>query len=245
MLIEAGLSRDRWQPLWSSFDDEYYLRHRAEEVAWHTEVLIRDPEPKNLIVDANNSIADGLTVLMVYANRSRRSFVRTTATLDDLGLNVVDARIIPVTEDRHLNTYCVLDAAGQQIADGAPLDELKARIVRSLQASESQPIKVNRRTPRQVRVFSTPVQITITQDPANERTVIELVASDRPGLLYQVGQVFENVGVSLQNAKVATIGERAEDVFFVTTDDNAPLDDALCSALAAALQKALSDNGSS
>jgi [protein-PII] uridylyltransferase len=198
-----------------------------------------------LIVDANNSIADGLTVLMVYANRSRRSFVRTTATLDDLGLNVVDARIIPVPEDRDLNTYCVLDASGQQIADGAPLDELKARIVRALEAAESQPIRVNRRTPRQVRVFSTPVQIAITQDSASERTVIELVAGDRPGLLYQVGQVFEDLDIALQNAKVATIGERAEDVFFVTTEDNAPLNDALCAELAAALEKALSDHAGS
>ena len=189
----------------------------------------------------SNWIADGLTVLMVYAERRRRPFIRTTATLDDLGINVVDARIIPLIGEQRLHTYCILDASGQQIADGEPLEELKDRIRQALERNDPRPIRVNRRTPRQVRMFTTPVQVSISQERANQRTVIELVAGDRPGLLFQVGQVLFEHDVDLQNAKVATIGERAEDVFFVTTEDNEPLDEALCKTLGEALEKALSD----
>jgi [protein-PII] uridylyltransferase len=81
----------------------------------------------------------------------------------------------------------------------------------------------------------------MSPDRANPRTVIELVAADRPGLLYQVAQVLDRHDVHLQNAKVATIGERAEDVFFVTTADNRPLDEAQCATLRDALIEALSD----
>lgn len=242
LLMESGIEPDRWQALWSTFSDEYYLRHRAEEVAWHTSVLTRDAELKSLLVEASNWIAEGLTVLVVYAERKRRSYIRTTAALDDLGINVVDARIIPISENQTLNTYCVLDAGGQQIADGEPLEELKSRVLNALEGDE-RPIKVNRRMPRQVRMFTTPVQVSISQETANRRTIVELVARDRPGLLYRVGQVLSRHGVDLLNAKVATIGERAEDVFFVTTEEGEPLDEALCERLKTALEEALDEQG--
>src|SRR5690606_39832988 len=104
------------------------------------------------------------------------------------------------------------------------------------------PLKVSGRAPRQVRMFSTKVEVATTNDATNERTVIELVAGDRPGLLLQVAKVFEQEGIALQNAKIATIGERAEDVFFVTVEDGDPLDDTKSRELEAQLKQALSEN---
>jgi [protein-PII] uridylyltransferase len=240
ILSESPIASNRWRSIWNELNDEYFLRHRAEEVAWHTEVLARKAQPDSTIIDISNSIADGLTVLMVYSN-NRRSYVTTTGILDAMGLDVVDARIIPVGTDRHLNTYCVLDDAGEQISDRAMLVELKSRLERALADGAAPAIQINRRMRRQVRVFSTPVQISMTRDSLYARTVIELVAADRPGLLYQVGRVFDGLDIELQNARVATIGERAEDVFFVTTTDHNPLDEAQCAELKAALVKALTD----
>jgi [protein-PII] uridylyltransferase len=240
LLMDTGLRPEIWEDIWESFTDEYYLRHRPEEIAWHTTVLANASEPDSLIVEVNNSISDGLTVMMVYADRRRRSFIKTTATLDDLGLNVVDARIVPLTETQNLNTYCVLDGTGQPIPNGEPLAELKQRVLRAVR-NEDGSITVTRRVPRQVRMFSTPVQVSISQEASRQRTIVELVAGDRPGLLFQVGQVFDELGVALQNAKIATIGERAEDVFFVVTEDNEPLDAELCARLQTALVEHLSE----
>ena len=240
LLREAGVLASRWQPVWREFSDEYFLRHRAEEVAWHTGVLTRNNEPQAILVDISNSIAEGLTVLMVYSNNPR-SYMTTTGILDEMGLNVVDARIVPASKDQYLNTYCVLDASGEQIGDFERLGELQSRITAALSDGDSRPIRINRRVPRQVRMFSTPVQIQMSTDSANQRTVVELVAADRPGLLFQVAQVLDQQGVELHNARVATIGERAEDVFFVTTRDHTPLDDDAQTALKTALEQSLSD----
>ena len=90
-------------------------------------------------------------------------------------------------------------------------------------------------------MFSTPVQISMTSDPANHRTVVELVAADRPGLLFEACQVLEQMGVELLNAKIATIGESAEDVFFVTNKNNEPLTEADELALKSALEEALTE----
>src|SRR5690606_32735696 len=160
----------------------------------------------------------------------------------ELGLTIVDARIVPMTEAQNLDTYRILESDGSPIAGRRRLDEIRQRLERMLTSPAAPPLKVSRRAPRQVRMFSTPVQVAIANDATNERTVIELVAGDRPGLLLQVARVFEQEGVALQNAKIATIGERAEDVFFVTGEDGRPLDNERSKQLEERLKQALSEN---
>jgi [protein-PII] uridylyltransferase len=68
-----------------------------------------------------------------------------------------------------------------------------------------------------------PTRVEFHDDDAAGRSIVELITTDNPGLLSQVGQVFYAQGVHLQNAKVATFGSQAEDVFHVTNRDNRPL----------------------
>ena len=241
LLFQAGLAPDGWQQIWSSFTEEYFLRHRPEEIAWHTRVLAEAANPSSIIVDVNELISEGLTAVMVYSPEETRSFVRSTAVLDELGLTIVDARIVPLTKTQSLDTYFVLESDGSPILDKRRLAEIRNRLLKALTTGGEQSLKVTRRAPRQVRMFSTPVQIAISQDTQNQRTVIEMVAGDRPGLLFQVAKVFEQECIALQNAKILTVGERAEDVFFVTTTDNQPLDNSQSERLGKALREALSD----
>ncbi len=242
LLFEHGIEPERWQPIWSSFTEEYFLRHRPEEIAWHTRVLTAAAAPAAVVVDINEVVTEGLTAVMVYAPKAMHTFMRVTAVLDELGLNIVDARIVPMTEEQNLDTYFVLESDGSPIAGQRRIAEIRQRLLKSLTSTDPQMLKVTRRAPRQVRMFSTPVQVAIANDPVNQRTVIELVAGDRPGLLLRIARVFEQEHVALQNAKVATIGERAEDVFFVTSEDeNLPLDDARADRLGAGLREALAE----
>jgi [protein-PII] uridylyltransferase len=70
-----------------------------------------------------------------------------------------------------------------------------------------------------------------------------VTAPDRPGLLARIGRIFLEFDLSLQNAKIATLGERVEDVFFVTDAANQPLSDPeLCTRLQATMVAQLSDS---
>lgn len=91
-------------------------------------------------------------------------------------------------------------------------------------------------------MFTTPTLVSFGSDDINNRTVIEIVASDRPGLLSQIGQVLRNHEVSIQAAKILTVGERAEDVFYVTDPDGNPLTEVACQRIEAGLIEAL-DSG--
>jgi [protein-PII] uridylyltransferase len=238
LLAHAGVERATYQALWASFTDEYFLRHRPEEIAWHTRVLAERPSAGTITVDVNDVVAPGLTSVAVYSPEETRSFMHATAVLDELGLTIVDARIVPLAKSS-LDTYCVLESDGTTISERRRLDEIRLRLIKALTMGGEQALKVTRRAPRQVRMFSTPVQIAISQDGANARTVVELVAGDRPGLLFQIAKVFDQEHVALQNAKIMTIGER---VFFVTNAARQPLDAASSERLGDALREGLADS---
>ncbi len=240
LLRESKTNDKDWTAIWSRFSQEYFRRHKPAEIAWQTQVLANSDPNENVLVAANSKISPVNTLVMVYAAKTLHSFARTTAALDDSGLNIVDARIIPLENDFTIDTYLVLEADSRTVSDPRRLEVIERRILSALKAESANDMVVSRRTPRKVKAFSVPVQIEFSRDLTNERTIMEITVSDRPGILLQIGAALEKQGIAIQNAKISTIGERAEDVFFITTESNEPLSEEECASLKSELQTVLS-----
>ncbi|HWJ34620.1 MAG TPA: [protein-PII] uridylyltransferase [Steroidobacteraceae bacterium] len=228
------------EAVWSQWTDAYFLRYTPEEIAWQTSVLAgRDPHDDAPFVAIRQLTDRGGTAVLTYTPHRLHSFARTTAVLDQMGLNVVDARLITSANGFSLETYVVLEDSGTVIADADRLQEIERGLWRNLQQPEDSPLAVTRRAPRQVRMFSTPTQVNFSLDSRNDRTILELIAADRPGLLSEVGKVFKAERVAINGAKIMTVGERAEDVFYITDSDGRILLEEACQRVQDALVRAL------
>jgi len=224
LLLERGVAERDIAGAWSRFSAGYFLQHSPEEVAWHARLLAdRDAASDEPLVALDPRSVRGTTAALIFARPRRHGFARTTAALDQVGLNIVDARITPTGDGFSLDLYHLLEDDGAPITDTDRLAEIEQALWRSLQGPPDAPFVVSRRAPRQARMFSTPTQIAISVDERNRRSVLELTAGDRPGLLCEVGRVLMEERVELQAAKIMTVGERAEDVFHLTDFDNCPL----------------------
>ncbi|CAM5394074.1 Bifunctional uridylyltransferase/uridylyl-removing enzyme OS=Stutzerimonas stutzeri OX=316 GN=glnD PE=3 SV=1 [Stutzerimonas stutzeri] len=173
----------------------------------------------------------------IYAPDQRDFFAVTVAAMDQLNLNIHDARIITSSSQFTLDTYIVLDADGTPIGDDRErIEEIRQGLIDAVRNPDEYLTIIQRYGPRQLKHFAFPPQVTIHNDTQRPQTIIEIIAPDRPGLLARVGQLFLAFDLSVQNAKIATLGERVEDVFFVTNADNQPLSDPqLCTQLQQAL----------
>ena len=226
--------------VWSQWTEAYFLRYTPEEIAWHTTLLAdRHGYDESPLVAIRQLTDRGGTAVLTYTTRRLHSFARTTAVLDQMGLNVVDARLISSANGFSLETYVVLEDNGAVIADAVRIQEIERGLWRNLQQPEDSPLTVTRRAPRQVRMFSTPTQVNFTLDTRSVRTILELVAADRPGLLSEVGKVFKTERVAINGAKIMTVGERAEDVFYITDPEGRPLPEEACQRLQDSLVRAL------
>jgi len=217
---------------WERLTAAYFLRHTPEEVAWHTQLLAdREPGSEDPLVAVQSSSERGTTAILAFAPHRYNGFAITTAVLDQLGLNIVDARITPTGDGFSLDLYHVLEEDGAPIADSERIGEIERALWRALQHPDEAPVTVTRRVPRQARMFRTATQIAVTVDERNRRSVLELVAGDRPGLLCDIGKVLMEERVDLLAAKIMTVGERAEDVFYLASLAGQPLDEAAATRL--------------
>jgi [protein-PII] uridylyltransferase len=194
-----------------------------DEIAWQTRQIL-DAQPKDLPLVAIRPVtARGGTEIFIYARDHARLFARTTALLDQMGLSIMDARVMTTDDQMVVDSYQVLDPDGQPVDDPARLEEIRAALTAVLREQTGGEIQVARRLPRRHRYFPIQTRVSFSADEANRRTVMRLTTLDRPGLLAEVGAVFQDCGIRLQNAKIATVGAEVDDVFFITSGEDAPI----------------------
>ena len=211
--------------LWDTLGDDYFLRHAPEQVAHHSRLLL-DNTDNNTLVDIQPENAHGGTEILIVAPARDDQFNRITAVLDRLGLNVVDAGIVTTQDNRMLDTFHVLEDSGNPVSGVQRLDEIKDALLAALNDGNHPTWKVSRHAPRQYRHFPIKTHLDFKLDTYDQRTVMELVTADRPGLLSRIGRAFADCKIRLLNAKIVTLGSRAEDVYYITDQHNQPLSDA-------------------
>ncbi len=240
-LLPARITAAEVSQIWAPLSKTFFLRHSPEEIAWFTELrATHEGGADEPLVAVRPHSERGSTSVLIYAPHRRHGFARATAILDQQGLTVVDARITPADNGFSLDLYHVLEDNGAPITDAERIEDLEQLLWNSLRRPDESPAQVSRRAPRQVRMFNTPTRVTITRDERNQRSAVELVAGDRPGLLSDVGKALWEARVNLQGARISTIGERAEDVFYVTDLAQQPLEDSVAASLKQRLETALS-----
>lgn len=247
ILVRGGTDADDAEQLWAQLGDDYFLRHNAADVAWHCEAILQHPadgDPLVLIKETTQREFEGGTQIFIYAPDQHDFFAVTVAAMAQLNLNIHDARILTSTSQFTLDTYIVLEGEGGSIGDNpARIREIRQGLIDALKNPDEYPSIIQRRVPRQLKHFAFAPQVTIHNDAHRPVTILEVTAPDRPGLLARIGRIFLEFDLSLQNAKIATLGERVEDVFFVTDAANQPLSDPeLCTRLQATMVAQLSDS---
>ena len=165
----------------------------------------------------------GGTEILIYAADTDGLFSRITAVLSQQGLNVVDAGIITTRDNHILDTFHVLEESGAMVEGDRRIDEIQSALLREINATGRDEWHISRRQPRQYKHFPIKTHITFILDEHEQRTIMELITADQPGLLSRVGRAFSDCEVKLQNAKIVTFGARAEDIYYITDKNDLPL----------------------
>ncbi len=240
-LQAVGLTSERLGEWFDELGDEYFLRYSVDEIVWHTRAIL-DPDRHAMpLVLIRPEASRGGSEIFIYAKADRRMFAALTATLEQLGLTVVDARIISSGKGDALDSIVVLEEDGEPIADRYRLQEILEALQEQIGQPDREPAPVTRHVPRQLAQFEFAPGVSFGLDQSQSRTVMEVTARDRPGLLSRIAATLQDFGVIVHNAKIATFGERAEDVFFLTDTDNRPLTDDTLSRLKPQIIERLED----
>ncbi|EAR63039.1 [protein-PII] uridylyltransferase [Neptuniibacter caesariensis] len=236
LLQRQGVNGDDIEKLWSSIGDDYFLRETAQSISEHTKAILEHlnpDEPLVLIRQTSHRVFEGATEIFIYSADIKNLFAATVAAMDQLHLNIQDARIIVTDSGEVLNTYTVLSDDNTPLSENPDhLKSIKQRLIEELDDPNDYPEIIQRRVPRQMKLFATPTQVFLSNDAIAHQTVLEVITPDRPGLLARIGGIFAAHNLSVRKAKIASVGERVEDFFFITDEQGLPISDPeLCQQL--------------
>ncbi len=233
ILLREGLDEASIERLWADFPDDSFLRYHAEQIAWQTRGIAEAGTQGLPRVLARVPARPGTLEAFVYSRDRDGLFANVAATLDRLGLSIVEARIVTSLGGMTLDTFRMLDADPR----GATPDERAAQVAQVLRDALREGIPVRAPTrrilPRQLRHFRVPVQIEFGEQ--GTATLMTLVCTDRAGLLAEVAAILRAHNLRVHDARIATFGERVEDFFQLTDEHDGPLSVERCTALREAL----------
>ncbi len=231
------------EKVWQELGDDYFIKESADEIAWHTRAILqhgKNPAPL-VMMRAHRQSAQDAVQIFIYTQDQPNLFASTVAVLDRMNLDVQDARIITASTAFSLDTYVVLDRFGTLLSEPEREETVRCALVDALSHSDQYPGLMQRRIPRQLRHFDIENTVNVTLNEALQQNMVEISTLDHPGLLAKVGGIFMMQGLDIHSARIATLGERAEDIFFVTKTDGTPMNAAQVQVFASQLKASLDE----
>jgi [protein-PII] uridylyltransferase len=220
--------------------DSYWL---AEPLAWQVanarqvaeaEAHIGEAVPSVVVEDDAES---GATRVSVFTPDREGLFYRICAGLAAAGANIIDARIHTTRDGMALDNLLVLDGRGRAYAERRQRTRLVRAVERALVESEAPPLP-SAEPPRRASAFEVAPSVAIAERASSRTTVVEVNARDRPALLAALAGTIHRCGYDVHSAHIATYGERAVDVFYLTASGGAKLSERECDELREALLEA-------
>ena len=204
--------------LWAHTDASYFQRFDSAEIAWHTLVLNDHPSPADAVVRVRPQAPDdpqqGYAV-MVMTRDLPGLFARITGFFEKLTFDIAAAKIHTTDHGYALDVFQILPKSDSVSRYRDVVGMIERDLARVLNDPAAPPLSLSGRISRQVKHF--PMEPAIALKPSRQKPYYELTVScaDRPGLLSSIARVLLAFNVNLHDARVTTLGQRAEDVFIL------------------------------
>lgn len=229
----AGHDSEAIMACWRHLPERAFLRLDAEQMVWTTLEVLADT---SLPLVASRRLEDkGISEIFVHAEDFSGLFAAVARELDRMQLNVLAARVVTTADGKSWDIFQVMDAHSQPLFD-SDAERLKYSLIEQLDAREVRPLPP-RPVPRRLQPFMGRSEVRLSTGEGV--TDLEIAATDRPGLLSAIAEALVARGLRLHDARVATFGQRVEDMFTITDADGRPLDRDACDALEAELRQRL------
>ena len=224
LLADSPYTDEQIRLCWMGLSTDYFLQTHSSAIAWHTRLLLDHSEHANRIqIFMHEDVKRGCSEIFTFGPDRDGLFAETAAVLDQLGFNVLGARVDTDSQGKvSVNSYFVLEEDGSAISQARKL-EIIDTLQHTLNNTEGSTAAVVRRMPRALKSFVRELQIELSQDKAHAVTQLSVITHDRPGLLALIGLVLAEYKLRLHRARIVTEGAIARDTFTLTDRSNKPL----------------------
>ena len=197
----------------------YWLRTDLDVIAEHAK-LVRDAEAqkRTVVTHISTDAFRGVTEVTLLAPNHPRLLAMVAGACTGAGANIVDAQISTTRDGMALDTIHLEREFDQAEDEERRARKIAVNIERLLSGeARAADMMENKRKPKsRLSAFTVEPQVVFDNTLSDALTVIEINGLDRPGLLYDVTREISDLNLDIASAHIATFGEKAVDVFYVT-----------------------------
>ena len=212
------MNTDTEPPIWRHVNERYFQRFEVDDLAWHAEAIGDDIAPTTPRIFVREDERASLYEVLVLTPDDVGVFARLTNAFERLQLDIASARIYTTTNGYALDSFLVLPKSRQLSRQHAPRTtpemSIQKELTKVLLAAEI-PEPARARSARQAKHFPLVPEITLRRSRVAPFYEISITCADKPGLLSAIARALNESHINLHDARITTLGSRAEDVFIV------------------------------
>jgi len=226
LMTQNDFTEDQLTELWRHLPKDYFLQNNSQEIASHSESIIKHSDNTDPLITVRDLEERGSTEIFIYMPNKSHVFALVTSILSQMALNVTEAKTYRTSSDHIIHTYHILDIRDEVITDDERIGQITEALYKELSVDE----EFNQENsfynlPRTLKQFAMATEVDFSEDLENNWTIMNITASNRPFLLSKIGHVLIKHDVHLVNARISTFGEKVEDVFYISDLNNQMITD--------------------
>lgn len=232
----AGVSEEEIEAHFTLLPERYFINIKADEIELHLRMVnqllsqIHSAESIGAlapIVDWRDDIDLGMTVVNVVTWDRAGLFYKLAGALSLAGVNITNTKAISRSDHISIDTFYIMDAAGGMVTNTKAKGIFQARLEEALiQGKELMPAiselearLQSKQKPKDMLPAPFPPSVDVYHELSLKRTILEVQAMDRIGLLYQLARLVTKNGYDISFARIATERGVAMDTFYIESID--------------------------
>ena len=218
-LAAAGVPREEAESFLASMPRRYLLLHGSSEIAEHVEAALAYAEsgkPASVSLFRPESGEQPFFGLVVTAPDRPGLLALMTGVLLASGRDILGAQIYTTRTGLAVQIYEVAPFEGRGLEEEAERERLERRLVAVLEGRQDIDELIAGRLPQPGAARAQPPDVRITNADSDFYTIIDVAATDRPGLLHDITRALSDAGIDVFMSRVSTRARRVNDSFYVT-----------------------------